>query len=271
MPPMRNRWGASNKITSNSIRLPSAIHLGRAIVQNARKVEQNGRLDVTRLASYAAYQGRRFMAAASQTSRFAPVQLNRHGHFVAAHREWLLITHSMQFAYGVGDCPTACRGSISETYEGIADAMAPSFCPRAAVPGRRVDAAQRPWDCRAPAIVRQSTFPHRSGGRAEGLTRGPLRPPQAAGLAVGFAAVFRDAFHRHHLLVVVGAEDAHALRVATGNADIVDGAANKLSAVGDEHDLSLSSIGKEAIIGPLRSLTIMAVMPLPPRPEIRYS
>ena len=34
---------------------------------------------------------------------------------------------------------------------------------------------------------------------------------------------------------------------------------------------SLSSTGKEATSGPLRSLTTMATMPLPPRPLTRYS
>src|SRR5262249_61847837 len=63
------------------------------------------------------------------------------------------------------------------------------------------------------------------------------RPRLTAAVALFAVAVLADAFHRHHFLVLVGAEDAHALHVASGDADIIDRTADQLAAIGDQHDL----------------------------------
>src|SRR6478672_11203893 len=69
---------------------------------------------------------------------------------------------------------------------------------------------------------------------ASGLRRVALFAVAVLAVAVG---VLGHALDGDDTLALLGLEDAHALRVARGDAHVVDGAADQLARVGDEHDL----------------------------------
>ena len=77
---------------------------------------------------------------------------------------------------------------------------------------------------------------------------------------------------RDHALVLGGVEHDHALGRTAGDADAVDGRADQLAAIGDQHDL-IGLLDREGgdQLPVLGRCTAIATMPLPPRPVIRYS
>ncbi len=115
--------------------------------------------------------------------------------------------------------------------------------------------------------------------RRDVSTRGTLPEPRsdglvAAGVATGHVTVILllgDMLHRDHTLARRRVEHDYALAGAADNANAVHRAADELAGIGHSMIWSWFSTGKEAARRPLRSLTAMATMPLPPRPVTRYS
>ena len=64
---------------------------------------------------------------------------------------------------------------------------------------------------------------------------------------------------------LLDADEAHALRVAPERRDAVDGHADELAAVGDEHEVVVVGDEAQPTTLPLRSVVLMVMTPMPPR------